>query len=281
MARQRGPALLTTLVGTAVVEPVAQGVSVFGRSCLVTACSWREAVIWPRVFDEGGQGGVKAAACRVSGASMHLQGSVDLLSVVCMGRHIDRPAPGRDADRVEPPGTSASDDGWTAELRAACGCSGLLLGLLLVIDMGSGRLTGLRALLWVALAVLLFMVLVPPRVTAGEGWLASRGLLRRRRVRTDCLVGVRWSDGVSLRLVLRDLDGARVEVDPRVLIANPQLWHLLDAGARSSLGRGTLLCGATALRQLSERIDRELAPSRSTRAGIRRRPEGVGPGRRP
>lgn len=148
------------------VEPVAQGVSVLGRSCLVTACSWREAVIWPRIFDEGGQGGVKAAACRVSGASMHLQGSVDLLSVVCMGRHIDRPAPGRDADRVEPPGTSASDDGWTAELRAACGCSGLLLGLLLVIDMGSGRLTGLRALLWVALAVLLFMVLVPPRVTA-------------------------------------------------------------------------------------------------------------------
>ncbi|MET8416947.1 hypothetical protein ABZV41_14705 [Streptomyces sp. NPDC005098] len=198
-----------------------------------------------------------------------------------MGRHIDRPAPGREAGRGEPPGTSASDDGWTAELRAACGCSALLLGLLLLIDMSSGRLTGLRALLWVALAVLLFVVLVPPRVTAGEGWMASRGLLRRRQVRTDCLVGVRWSDGVSLRLVLRDLDGARVEVDPRVLIANPQLWQLLDAGARSSLGRGTLLCGATALRQLSERIDREPAASRATRAVIRRRPEGVGPGRRP
>ncbi|WP_329158352.1 hypothetical protein OHB49_05315 [Streptomyces sp. NBC_01717] len=94
---------------------------------------------------------------------------------------------------------------------------------------------------------------------------------------------MRWSDGVSLRLVLRDLDGARVEVDPRVLIANPHLWQLLDAGARSSLGRGTLLCGATALRQLSERIDRETAHSRSTstRAGMRRRPEDAGSGRRP
>ena len=94
---------------------------------------------------------------------------------------------------------------------------------------------------------------------------------------------MRWSDGVSLGLVLRDLDGARVEVDPRVLIANPHLWQLLDAGARSSLGRGTLLCGATALRQLSERIDRETAHSRSTstRAGMRRRPEDAGSGRRP
>ncbi|MFD4232167.1 hypothetical protein [Streptomyces sp. NPDC058545] len=200
-----------------------------------------------------------------------------------MGRYVTQCAPGRDADRGEPPGTTASDDGWTAELRAAGCCSALLLGLLLLIDVGSGRLTGLRALMWVALAVLLLVVLVPPRVTAGEGWLASRSLLRRRRVRTDSLVAVRWSDGVSLRLVLRDLDGARVEVDPRVLIANPHLWQLVDAGACSSLGRGTLLCGATALRQLSERIDRETAhsPSTSSRAGRCRRPEGAGSGRRP
>lgn len=78
---------------------------------------------------------------------------------------------------VSPPGTSASDDGWTAELWAACGCSALLLGLLLLIGVGSGRLTGLRALMWVALAVLLLVVLVPPRVTTGEGWLASRSCL--------------------------------------------------------------------------------------------------------
>ncbi|MDX3769106.1 MULTISPECIES: hypothetical protein [unclassified Streptomyces] len=198
-----------------------------------------------------------------------------------MGRNVTQCVPRHDADRGNPPGTTASDDGWSAEVRAACGCSALLLGLLLLIDVGSGRITGLRALMWVALALLLLVVLVPPRVTAGEGWLASRGLLRRRRVRTDRLVGVRWSDGVSLRLVLRDLDGARVELDPRVLIANPQLWQLLDAGARSSLGRGTLLCGATALSQLSERIDREAAHSRSTRAGMRRRPEDTGSDRRP
>ncbi|MFD9219283.1 hypothetical protein ACFWDI_04460 [Streptomyces sp. NPDC060064] len=130
-----------------------------------------------------------------------------------------------------------------------------------MIDCGSGGLTMLRAALWAGLAILLFVVLLPPRVTAGEGWLASRGLLRQRKVRTDCLVAVRWSDGVAQRLVLRDLDGGRVELDPHVLIANPQLWRLLDAGARTSLDRGTLLCGATALRQLSRRIDGETAHS--------------------
>ncbi|MGW2563228.1 hypothetical protein ACWCXB_29175 [Streptomyces sp. NPDC001514] len=109
------------------------------------------------------------------------------------------------------------------------------------------------------LATLLFVVLLPPRVTAGEGWLASRTLLRKRRVRTDQLVAVRWSDGVAQRLVLRGLDGGRVELDPRVLIASPQLWRQLDAGARTSLGRGTLLCGATALKVLSRRIDGETA----------------------
>ena len=129
-----------------------------------------------------------------------LPGSANLSSVGRMGRYVTQCAPERDADRGEPPGTSASDDGWTAELRAACGCSALLLGLLLLIDVGSGRLTGLRALMWVALAVLLLVVLVPPRVTAGEGWLASRSLLRRRRVRTDSLVGVR----TALVLVKRE-----------------------------------------------------------------------------
>ncbi|MCP3819303.1 hypothetical protein NLX86_14685 [Streptomyces sp. A3M-1-3] len=178
-----------------------------------------------------------------------------------MGRRITRSVPGRDADRAEPPGKPASDDGWAADLKAAAGCATLLLALLLLIDGASGGLTAPRAVLWAALAVLLFVLLLPARVTAGEGWLASRGLLRERRVCTDRLVAVRWSDGVAQRLVLRDVDGARVEVDPRVLVANPHLWRLLDAGARSSLGRGTLLCGATALKQLSRRIDGETAQS--------------------
>ncbi|WP_405808559.1 hypothetical protein OG729_27750 [Streptomyces sp. NBC_00210] len=168
-------------------------------------------------------------------------------------------APGHDADRVEPAGKHAADTGWTGERRAALRYAAALLALLLLIDWGTGGLTVLRAALWTGLAILLLVVLLPPRVTAGEGWLASRGLLRERRVRTDRLMAVRWSDGVAQRLVLRDLDGGRVEVDPRVFTANPELWHLLDAGARISLGRGTLLSGATALKQLSQRIDGESA----------------------
>ncbi|WP_326653245.1 MULTISPECIES: hypothetical protein [unclassified Streptomyces] len=178
-----------------------------------------------------------------------------------MGRRITPSRPGCDADRSEPPGEAARDGNWTGDTRSAVGCAALLLCLLLVIDCGSGGLTTERAALWTALAILLFVVLLPARVTAGEGWLASRSLLLERRVRTDCLVAVRWSDGVAQRLVLRDLYGGRVELDPRVLVTNPQLWRLLDAGARTSLGRGTLLCGATALRQLSQRIDGETAHS--------------------
>lgn len=121
------------------------------------------------------------------------------------------------------------------------------------------RLTWLRSLLWAALATTLFVVLVPPRVRAGAGWFSSRGLLRADTVRTDRLVSVRWSDGVAQRLVLRDADGCRVEVDPRVFVANPALWHRLDQDTRTCVERGTLLCGATALRQLGERIDRRTA----------------------
>lgn len=78
-------------------------------------------------------------------------------------------------------------------------------------------------------------------------------------MRTDHLVSVRCLDGVGQRLVLRDTFGARVEIDPRVLIANPPLWHRLDEDARVSALRSTLMCGGTALRRVSERIDRETA----------------------
>ncbi|WP_240634388.1 MULTISPECIES: hypothetical protein [Streptomyces] len=108
-------------------------------------------------------------------------------------------------------------------------------------------------------SVLLFLVLCPARVAAGEGWLSSHGLLRGRRVRTDRLVSVRCLDGVGRRLVLRDTSGARVEIDPRVLVSNPPLWHRLNDDARISAERGSLTYGATALRRVSERIDRETA----------------------
>ncbi|MFG3662458.1 hypothetical protein [Streptomyces sp. NPDC047706] len=78
-------------------------------------------------------------------------------------------------------------------------------------------------------------------------------------MRTDLLVSVRCPDGVAQRLVLRDAFGERVELDPQVLVNNPELWRRLDEDAHRSRACGSLLCGATALRRLSERIDRETA----------------------
>ncbi|MER5905160.1 hypothetical protein ABT150_34630 [Streptomyces mirabilis] len=118
------------------------------------------------------------------------------------------------------------DRRWAGDLRSSIRCAAVLLALLLVIDRGEGTLTALRAALWAGLGALLFLVLYPPRVTAGEGRLSSRGLLRKRRVRTDLLVSVRCLDGED---------------------------------AQKSAASGSLACGATALRKVSERIDRETA----------------------
>ncbi|MGW3667149.1 hypothetical protein [Streptomyces sp. NPDC005141] len=167
----------------------------------------------------------------------------------------------REPVEVPPPSAAevTHDLLWARDLRSSIRCAGVLLALLIVIDRGAGTLTDLRALLWVTLAVLLFLVLCPTRVSADEGRLTTRGPLGTRRVRTDHLVSVRCLDGVGQRLVLRDTFGARVEIDPRVLVANPALWHRLDEDARVSALRGSLVCGATALRRVSERIDRETA----------------------
>lgn len=125
--------------------------------------------------------------------------------------------------------------------------------------LGAGSFTALRITLWVALAALLFMILYPARVTAGQGWLASRGLLRERRVRTDMLVSVRCLGGVSQRLRLRDTSGRRLEINPQILVNNPELWHRFSKDAQESAARGHLTCGATALLRISARIDRETA----------------------
>ncbi|MFI6339417.1 hypothetical protein [Streptomyces sp. NPDC050535] len=160
---------------------------------------------------------------------------------------------------AQAPEEVAYDRRWAQDLRGSVRCSAVLLALLLLIDAVAGTLSPPRAALWVALAVLLFLVLCPTRVAVGEGWLSARGLLGTRRVRTDRLVSVRCLDGVGQRLVLRDVSGARVEIDPRVLVTNPPLWHRLDEDARRSALRGSLVCGGTALRLVSERIDRETA----------------------
>ncbi|MEV6483090.1 hypothetical protein [Streptomyces sp. NPDC051576] len=168
----------------------------------------------------------------------------------------------RDHVRGEPPdgsGEATNDPEWARELWSTVRCAGVLLALLLLIDWGSGRLTLWRAALWFALAGLLFVVLCPDRVSAGGNWLASRRLVRERRVRTDLLVSVRCLDGSSQRVLLRDALGGHVEIDPEVLVRNPQLWCRLDEGTRKAAADGILLCGTTVLRQISRRVDRETA----------------------
>ncbi|MBH1933325.1 hypothetical protein I5Q34_03310 [Streptomyces sp. AV19] len=149
----------------------------------------------------------------------------------------------------------AWDRGWRREARAAW-CWGVALGgVLAVADLARGSLDWPRAGCWTALAAVLVAVLRPARVTAGDGWLAARGLLRERRVRTDLLTLVRRADGVAPRLVLRDVGGGRVELDPRVLRSNPLLWHELDAGARRARERGLLREGAAVLEAVGEGVD--------------------------
>ncbi|RPF31214.1 hypothetical protein EDD92_1046 [Streptomyces sp. TLI_185] len=148
-----------------------------------------------------------------------------------MGRRDDARQEPVDA-HGEKPGEATNHLQWTRELWSSVRCAGVLFVLLLLVDWGSGRLAVWRAALWLALAGLLFVALYPARVSAGEGWLSSRRMLRERRVRTDLLVSVRCLDGVSQRLVLRDAFGGRIEIASDVLVINPRLWHRLDADAR-------------------------------------------------
>ncbi|MFF4507749.1 hypothetical protein [Streptomyces sp. NPDC001401] len=172
----------------------------------------------------------------------------------------------RHGSRTSESSTSAPESGpvvhdrrWAGDLISAMRCAAVLLGLLFLIDWGADTLSPRRGALWSTLAVLLFLLLCPDRVRAGQGWLTSRRLLRTRRIRTDLLVSVRCLDGITQRLVLRDAFGERVELDPRVLVHNPDLWHRLHEDARKSLALGTLLCGTTALDRVSERVERETA----------------------
>ncbi|MER6776107.1 MULTISPECIES: hypothetical protein [unclassified Streptomyces] len=149
------------------------------------------------------------------------------------------------------------DRDWRGDARAAAGIAVLFPGLLVAVDAASGCTHWQRVLLWTALGLTLFAVLWPTRVRAAPGLLTTRGLLHRRRVHTDRLVSVAWHDGVAQRLVLRDLDGNRLDVDPRVFAANPALWHLFEQGVRASLSLGTVTEGSDPLRRLSRLIDRQ------------------------
>ncbi|MET8452701.1 hypothetical protein [Streptomyces sp. NPDC005209] len=156
--------------------------------------------------------------------------------------------------RNGPPGLTG-DRHWRGSARLAVSCAVAFAALSLLIDWDAGTLTPSRTALWLALSTAAFVVLLPPRVTAGPGWLAVRGTLRRHTVRTDALVTVRQLGDVSAHLVLRDARGRRLELDPRVLGANPLLWHELDTGVRRSLDRGTLRQGADLLERLGREID--------------------------
>jgi hypothetical protein len=143
--------------------------------------------------------------------------------------------------------------------RHAVYCAVGFSGVAMLLDQVSGGFTLPRAGMWAALSAMVFAVLLPPRVTAGEGWLAVRGAGRERRVRTDALLVVELYGQVAQRLVLWDAYGGRLDLNPRVLAANPLLWHLLDTGARRSRERGTLRSGTDVLRELGEWIDGETA----------------------
>ncbi|MCX4695859.1 hypothetical protein [Streptomyces sp. NBC_01408] len=185
-----------------------------------------------------------------------------------MGRRFVQLTTGAHA-AAEPPGPVARDIHWAGERRSAVGVASLLYTALIAMDTGFGELDATRGALWTGLAALLFVILLPSRVSVGPGLLSARGLLVEHTVRTDFLVSVRWSDGVAQRMILRDTEGSQAEIDPTVLVRNPAMWRRLDMDTRTSIQRGTLLCGATALRQLAERIDRETAHTVFKVSGLR------------
>ncbi|WP_406446782.1 hypothetical protein OHB14_49525 [Streptomyces sp. NBC_01613] len=163
-----------------------------------------------------------------------------------------------------PPG----DRHWRGSARLAACCALVFCAMTLLVDWDAETLTPPRALLWLTLSAGVFAILLPPRVTAGPGWLAVRGPVRRHMVRTDALVAVRQFSGASSHLVLRDAHGHQLELDPRVLVADPLLWHELDTGVRRSVERGTLRQGTEVLLRLGHRIDGETAQAVLRASGL-------------
>ncbi|GHH28866.1 hypothetical protein GCM10018780_86100 [Streptomyces lanatus] len=138
----------------------------------------------------------------------------------------------------------------------------------LVVDWDAQTLTPSRTALWLVMTAVLFTILLPQRVTAGPGWLTVRGLVRHRTVRTDALVAVRQYGDVSAYLTLCDTDGRRLDLDPRILVTNPLLWHELDTGVRRSRAGGTLVEGLDVLERLRHQIDDATARAVLRASGI-------------
>ncbi|MCX4880878.1 hypothetical protein [Streptomyces sp. NBC_00847] len=162
----------------------------------------------------------------------------------------------------------AGDRHWRGSARFAVGCALIFCAMTLLVDWDADTLSPLRALLWITLSAAVFTVLLPHRVSAGPGWLAVRGPWCQRMVRTDALAGARQCGDVAPRLVLWDAYGHHLELDPRVLAANPLIWHELDTGLRRSIERGTLRQGADVLQQLGHRIDNDTAQAVLRASGL-------------
>ena len=171
-------------------------------------------------------------------------------------------------ERSTPAAPTACDRHWPASARFAVGCGLMFCAMSLLVDWDAGTLTPFRALLWSVLSAVVFTILLPPRVSAGPGWLAVRTLSRRLVIRTDALTAVRQYDGVSSHLVLRDVHGHVLELDPRILAANPLIRHELDTGVRRSLEHGTLRQGADVIDRLCRRIDDETAQAVLRESGL-------------
>ncbi|WP_328946434.1 hypothetical protein OG259_38205 [Streptomyces sp. NBC_00250] len=163
---------------------------------------------------------------------------------------------------------TVQDREWAGHARSATGCAGLLLAVSLTVDACDGGLNLPATLLWIGLAVILFVVLLPAKVVAAPGSLTVRTLWTRTTVRTDRLAALRWPDGIEQRLVLTDTEGGRAQVELRVLLANPPLWLLLEADARTSRENGTLKAGVRDLGRLAHRVERDTAHSVFTISGL-------------
>ncbi|MDX3753672.1 hypothetical protein [Streptomyces sp. AK08-02] len=166
------------------------------------------------------------------------------------------------------PAAPTGDRHWPGSARFAAGCGLVFCAMSLLVDWDAGTLTPLSALLWSVLSAVVFTILLPPRVSAGPGWLAVRTLSRRLVIRTDALTAVRQYGGVSSHLVLRDVHGHSLELDSRILATNPLLMHELDTGVRRSLEHGTLSHGADVINRLGRRIDAETARAVLRESGL-------------
>ncbi|SES09422.1 hypothetical protein SAMN04487983_10313 [Streptomyces sp. yr375] len=170
--------------------------------------------------------------------------------------------------RHNKPVVQAGDRHWRGSARLAVSCALLFCVMSLLVDSDAGILNPLRGLLWITMSAAVCVVLLPQRVSAGPGWLAVRTPWRRHLVHTDALAAVRQYEGVSSHLVLRDVHGHSLELDPRVLAANPLLWHEPDTGVRRSVGRGTLRHGADVLDRMVRRIDDETVQAVLRESGL-------------